>query len=282
VARIAWRDGETARGVLNERRLEVVHLVPTQTQRDLRQPDAQDDTRPEHSQTSDGPPGAHSTSMSAAPAQAAFDRELNTVDAPIIDETGLRRMELHLAPMSDFTDDTWFHRTAWRYCRSWPGVPYAPEGPKSGQILVFDDTTTYSLRAFSKQRGHNPLFTASEGGYVLCADGNDNEAVKPKGYRIHRARPPKWSVKIPVRAVAMVLAGNTLFLAGPPNVIPEDDPYAALEGRRGAKLWAVSASDGGRLSEQHLEAVPIFDGMAAAEGRLFISTEGGEVICFGP
>jgi len=75
-------------------------------------------------------------------AQEVFDTALKMVDAPIMDETGLRKTELHLAPMSDFTDKTWFHRTAWRYCRSWPGVPYAPEGPKSGQILVFDDTTT--------------------------------------------------------------------------------------------------------------------------------------------
>jgi outer membrane protein assembly factor BamB len=215
-------------------------------------------------------------------AQEVFDPALKMVDAPITDETGLRKMELHLAPMSDFTDNTWFHRTAWRYCRSWPGVPYAPEGPKSGQILVFNDSTTYALRAFSKQRGHNPLFTAQDGGYILCADDNDNEAVKPRGYQIQRGRPSKWSVKIPVRAVAMVLAGDTLFLAGPPNVFPENDPYAALEGREGAKLWAVSAADGQKLSELHLETVPIFDGMAAAAGKLLISTERGEVICFGP
>jgi outer membrane protein assembly factor BamB len=215
-------------------------------------------------------------------AQDVFDPALRKVRAPITSNTGLREMGLHLAPMSDFTDDTWFHRTAWRYCRSWPGVPYAPEGPKSGQILVFNDSTTFALRAFSKQRGHNPLFTAAEGGYTLCADDNGNEAVKPKGYRIHRARPPKWSVKVPVRAVAMVLAGDTLFLAGPPNVFPQGDPYAALEGRKGATLWAVSASDGGKLSERSLEKMPVFDGMAAAEGKLFIATEGGEVICLGP
>jgi len=141
--------------------------------------------------------------------------------------------------------------------------------------------TTYALRAFSKQSGHNPLFTAADGGYILCADDNENEAVKPRGYRIQRGQPPKWSVKIPVRAVAMVLAGDTLFLAGPPNVFPEDDPYAALEGREGAKLRAVSAADGGKLSELHLEAVPIFDGMIAAHGKLYMSTVDGSVICMG-
>ena len=48
-----------------------------------------------------------------------------------------------------------------------------------------------------------------------------------------RTRPPKWSVKIPVRARAMVLAQQRLFLAGPPDVVDPDDPYGAFEGRRG-------------------------------------------------
>ena len=183
--------------------------------------------------------------------------------------------------MSDFTDTTWFHRTAWRYCRSWSGVPFAPAGPKSGQILVFDDRTTYALQAFAKQRGHNPLFTAGGGGYIVCADDNTNEAVNPKGYQIRRARPPKWSVQVPVRALAMALSGNTLFLAVPPNVIPDQDPYAAIEGRLGAKLWAISTADGGKLSEQSLNEAPVFDAMAAAEGKLFLCTENGEVVCFG-
>jgi hypothetical protein len=39
-----------------------------------------------------------------------------------------------------------------------------------------------------------------------------------------------------------------LFVAGPPDVIPEDDPLAAFEGRKGADLWAVSASTGEKPS----------------------------------
>jgi len=56
---------------------------------------------------------------------------------------------------------------------------------------------------------------------------------------------------------------------------------AALEGREGALLLAVSAADGKKLAEYTLESPPVWDGMAAAGGRLYFATEDGTVICFG-
>jgi hypothetical protein len=56
---------------------------------------------------------------------------------------------------------------------------------------------------------------------------------------------------------------------------------AALEGKNGAMLWAVSASDGRRLAQQPLDAPPVFDGLAAADGKLFLVTVDGKVVCFG-
>ena len=71
----------------------------------------------------------------------------------------------------------------------------------------------------------------------------------------------------------------TLSLAGPPDVVPTEDPYGALEGRKGATLWAVSAADGHKLAEYSLPAPPAFDGMAAARGQLYLSTIDGSVVC---
>jgi hypothetical protein len=95
----------------------------------------------------------------------------------------------------------------------------------------------------------------------------------------------------------LVLAGQTLFVAGPPDVLNEeqafenpDDPaiqakltaqVAALEGRQGGQLLAVSAVDGKLLGAFELGAVPTFDGMAAAQGRLYLTTTDGRVICAG-
>ncbi len=60
------------------------------------------------------------------------------------------------------------------------------------------------------------------------------------------------------------------------------DPFAAFEGRKGADLWAVSALTGEKLSEiQHLPSPPVYDGLIAAHGCLYISTADGSMHCFG-
>jgi hypothetical protein len=69
-----------------------------------------------------------------------------------------------------------------------------------------------------------------------------------------------------------------LFVAGPPDVLDSKDPYAAFEARKGARLVAVSAVDGKKLSDTPLEYPPIFDGMIAAGSRLFVSLEDGSVV----
>ena len=77
----------------------------------------------------------------------------------------------------------------------------------------------------------------------------------------------------------MVLADKTLFVAG-----PTDDGFRtidALQGKKGSALLAVSVTDGGKLSELKLDSPPVFDGMAAANGRLYLVTQDGAVRCFG-
>jgi hypothetical protein len=79
----------------------------------------------------------------------------------------------------------------------------------------------------------------------------------------------------------MVLAGDKLFMAGPPDVVPEADPYAAFEGRRGAQLWVVSASNGDRIAQYSLPSLPQFDGLIAVGRKLYLCTAEGDVQCWG-
>ena len=80
-----------------------------------------------------------------------------------------------------------------------------------------------------------------------------------------------WSVKVPAGTLAMLSAGERLFVAGPGD---ETDP-------RGGMLWSYSAADGSKLSQLRFGDTPIFDGLAAADGRLYVATQNGKVFCFG-
>ena len=42
-----------------------------------------------------------------------------------------------------------------------------------------------------------------------------------------------------------------------------------------------SRADGRKLAEHRLASAPVYDGMAAARGRLYLSTADGRVVCFG-
>ena len=193
----------------------------------------------------------------------------------------------HLIATGGFLDDSWFDRTFWSHSNRWPGFYYSNDAPKAGQILVFDEETTYGLHVFTKRLRLSPQFIPGGEGYKLFADDNDNEPIlapksidREKGPGFSRAAPPKWSTQIPLRARAMVLAGDTLFIAGPPDVVPADDPYAAFDGRKGARLWAVSAADGRKLAEYQLDSLPVFDGLIAAGGRLYLATTDGQLLCY--
>jgi len=120
--------------------------------------------------------------------------------------------------------------------------------------------------------------------------------AKPSLLRLPFAVKHHWSQELPMFVRAMVLADKTLFIAGPPDMMDEEyvaghlndaetraalaDQVAALEGRKGALLWAVSASDGKKLAEYKLESMPAFDGMIAAHGRLYLTLQDGKIACF--
>ncbi|MHC4401253.1 MAG: LamG domain-containing protein, partial [Planctomycetota bacterium] len=105
-----------------------------------------------------------------------------------------------------------------------------------------------------------------------------------------------WSQDLPLMVRAMVQAGQTLFIAGPPDVLDEEEAAqglgtpeiqtklveqdASLRGEKGGMLWAVSITDGAKLGQWQLDAPPAWDGMAAAGGRLYLTTIDGKVLCF--
>ena len=201
---------------------------------------------------------------------------------------GDQQVGLHLFSTGGFLEDSWWNRTFWMYAKTWPGYQMAHIAPKAGQLLVIGEETTYAAQAYPTRNVHSPMFTPAGKGYLLVADSNANEPMldyrswaRDKGMGFTRKAPPKWHQWIPIRMRSMVLAGKHLFVAGPPDVVPSDDPYAAFDGRKGGRLWALSVESGGKLAEYELPGEPVFDGLIAAGGHLYLSTRDGRLLCMG-
>jgi outer membrane protein assembly factor BamB len=240
-----------------------------------------------------------------------FDAKLNRLETT--QESSLGELDMganHLVATGGFLDDTGFDRLYWMYSRRWPGFYFSQHSPKSGQLVVFDESTTYAVKYFYRRDQWSPLLIPDDQGYLLFADDVDNQPILQdkkkmpkaldwlpneaysdrhrrggrgveKGIGYMRQFPAKWQKMIPLRIRAMVLAGDYLFAAGMPDVVDPEDPTAALEGRKGALLHVYSTEDGSLVGSQSLSSAPAFDGLSAAHGKLYLATLDGKVICFG-
>jgi outer membrane protein assembly factor BamB len=247
--------------------------------------------------------------------QKKLTPELKEQTTQDLSTKGEQDVGMHVFSTAGLLDASWYNRAFWMYAKRWPGFQLANQSSKSGQLLVVDSDNTYAVQPFYRRNVHSPMFFPAKEGYLLFADKNSNEpqivgepgARKPlawlpqSGYARRdgerpldseafgldkmigytRADPPLWKLWLSVRIHAMVKAGDTLFAAGAPDVLDDKDPYAAFEGRKGAKLVSVSAKDGKKLTEQPLGAPPVFDGLIAAGGRLLMALEDGSLLCLG-
>jgi outer membrane protein assembly factor BamB len=217
--------------------------------------------------------------------------------------------DLHLFCPTGFLDDSLWHRTYWGFGRAWAsgagGYHQAGRVIPAGRPLVFDDESVYGYgRLWQYYRWTTPLeyhlFAAKKEPEIVNA-GTEKKAIKRAGKRVgSRTLPvtrfvPDWSDDVTVQVNSMVLTENALFAAGPPDVADEEESVktlfhpetkkklaeqsAAFEGKRGALLIAVSRDSGKQLAAYRLDIVPRFDGLIAANGRLYVSTLDGRVLC---
>ncbi len=177
----------------------------------------------------------------------------------------------HLISTAGLLDPSWFNRTQW-----------AVGAVSRAQLLVFDENNAYGVQAYgsiSRQR----FFFPGKKGYVIFSGPWKKAARKAPGKsaNVRNALRAGWQIYAPVRGVAMALAGQVLFVAGPPDVVDPADPLGAFEGRKGGLLWALAARDGKKLAELRLDSPPTFDGLAVARGRLYLTTLDGHLVCLG-
>jgi outer membrane protein assembly factor BamB len=99
-----------------------------------------------------------------------------------------------------------------------------------------------------------------------------------------------------VMAKAMVLANDRLFIAGPRDVADEKELWGRsneqiykdkmalqaewFKGKHGGYMQVFSKKDGTKLAEKKLAYLPAFDGLVAANGKLYMATECGSLVCY--
>jgi outer membrane protein assembly factor BamB len=244
-----------------------------------------------------------------------FDLEGNRIDIEVPNRAEREQQgeTAHLFSPTGLLDDVWWHRSYWIYGRVWKsgagGYYRAGRFATAGRPMVFDNDTIYS---FGRKPQYYRWTTPME--YMLYATSKQPQVVRIGGGKVGQPGKPKkknaglgaappttveanWKQDCPILVRAMVLAGKTLFLAGPPDLFDEPQTLAAfetpetqqllerqaaaIEGSEGAVLWVVSAADGKRLAELKLDAMPVFDGMIAAGNRIYFTTTDGRVIALG-
>jgi len=186
----------------------------------------------------------------------------------VFDRGGEARTEgnSHLFTLTDFLDDSWAHRSYWilgTHCSLSTGCSRRDKDLISGRLLVFDASTIYG---YGRKSYHwsNQL---QDGPYVLFAQDRQQQAER------------KWAKSVPLQVRAMVLAGRVLFAAGFPMDPNDGDGLGSGGEAKDGLLLAVDASDGATLAQYRLEAPPVFDGMAAIRGCLYMTLENGSVVC---
>jgi len=210
--------------------------------------------------------------------QVRYDAKLN------------RRPEMtrHLFSTSSLLDGNENHRSHWvvgsgdfsmvAVAYSWiaNGARFKPGlASPYGLMLVFDDATIWGVRR-----------QGNKGAYSVVAYKNRPYSPTEKPFQDFRNPsagndyPQRWKKGFGARPRAMIKSGDRLYL-GCMSWSGGQDPWAASEGRAPGTLQVVSPADGSKIAEYKLESPPVWDGMAAANERLFISTVEGGLECWG-
>jgi outer membrane protein assembly factor BamB len=173
-------------------------------------------------------------------------------------------------------DDSWFNRTVWLV-----------DGRDQGELLVHDDGGVYAVRVH-KSRGHGDYIEPGTGAYQVVATDRKPAATSKPGGRDKlnttvwpRQKNMRWSLPLPIRVTAMAVGGEALLCAGTPDELDPADPWAAYEGKRGGMLYALATADGAKQAQMKLDAAPVYDGLAVAGGRAYLSTVNGTLLCIG-
>jgi hypothetical protein len=195
--------------------------------------------------------------------------------------------------ITSFLGEDWFVRSYWVIGNriagaGWGGWANTANEFQFGRILCTAKDMVYGYgreKIASAAAGHRydtyHLYAASLKGETVPDRKGKPRVVKSK---------PTWADRNSITVRAMALGGDRLAIAGPVDLTKkdkkvmaftnEDEALSAFGGHKGVLLRVVQASDGRRLSETKLPAMPVFDGLSVANGNLYLACQDGSVRCF--
>ena len=213
----------------------------------------------------------------------------------------------HLFAPSGYADDSWWHRTYWSYGSTFPGGHdgYYQSGrfTPSGRILVHDEDKVYGFcrdendyRWTSTLKYH--MFKAPRA-QVKLGPEQQQAAFNKKGKNVQGKRyfvNHEWKRPLPILLRGLAGAGKYLILAGPPDKLDEREVWKtgrtekttpqgmaqqdSIDGKLGGMLLVTIAESGETVGKVALESPPVFDGVIAAQGAVFMSALDGTIRCY--
>ena len=180
---------------------------------------------------------------------AAWQFDAKTGENGSTDEARLRGGRLGLL------NDAWYKRpiAMRRNLQVWSAGK-----DRQGQMLAFNESATCGYRACGKVDGGNGTLSGTAELFVRPAGDEDQK---------------KWSVEMPTtaRLKGMVLAEDRLYVAG-----------RFYDGQTASNtVRSYSLADGKPLDEYAIEDPFVHDCLAVARDRLYVTTQGGRLICLG-
>jgi outer membrane protein assembly factor BamB len=178
----------------------------------------------------------------------------------------------HLFSTSSLLDDTEHHRSFWvlgtgdfsRTPVAFPWIVRKKMAVPYGLMLCFDDQTVWGVRRQTDGKPQSYVAFAAEraDAETGLSDFTPRAKAKPGGDLL-------WTAPLSKRPRAMLRAHEKLFIAGQDTQSDEEIGY----------VQCLSSDTGQLLGEWPLPAPAVWDGMAAAYGRLYVSLENGELVC---
>ena len=244
---------------------------------------------------------------------AVFDKQCKPLNSK--QEGGAR-----LIAAAGYLDDSWWKRIPWMYGKRFPTygkqgavvVRRAYHSHPAGVILAHDKEKVYGwggnwpnvnrpelgieldldCRIFAADMVPLAEDAAKEAAKErrlelkdILARGNETHPERNLGYLVvssPRSLPVdfEWSQRLDGQVWALCLAGDTLAFAGAQGEVSNVTTERLVSSKPPA-LWLADKQTGKTRCKVELHSAPVWDGMAAANGKLFISHRDGSISCYG-